>query len=78
MTRRQQYRNRRAKHRASQERLEAALDAVIPSLELPPSETFQAVLAYAIDGLVAQGTVSKKEQALWLVSDALTKRGIIG
>ncbi len=78
MTRLQQYRIRRAKLRTSQERLETALDAVIPSLELSPSEAFQAVLAYAIDGLVAQGTVSKKEQALWLVSDALTKRGIIG
>ncbi len=78
MTRLQQYRIRRARQRTSQERLEAALDAVIPSLELPPSEAFQAVLAYAIDGLVGQGTVYQKQQALRLVSDALTKRGIIG
>ncbi len=77
MTRLQQHRIRRAKQRASQARLEAVLDDVIPSLELLPSEALEAVLAYALDGLIAQGTVYKRDQALWFVSNALTKRGLI-
>ena len=77
MTRLQQYRVRQAKFRASQARLETALDPVIPSLEILPSEAFEAILAYAIDGLFAQGTVYRRDDALRLVSRALTKRGII-
>lgn len=78
MTRLQQARVRRAKLRATQTHLEAAFDDVIPSLSLPPSAAFEALLVYAIDGLVAQGTIQSKEQALYLVSKALTKHGMIG
>jgi hypothetical protein len=78
MTRLQQARAQKAKCRETQDRLEAALDDVIPTLSLPPSAAFEAVIAYGIDGLVAQGTVRSKEQALMLVSRALTTRGLIG
>ncbi|WP_267427858.1 hypothetical protein [Methylobacterium sp. GC_Met_2] len=78
MTRLEQARARRAKLRVSQDHLEAALDDVIPTLSLAPTAAFEAVLAYAIDGLVAQGTFRNKEQALWWVSRALSKRGLIG
>lgn len=78
MTRLQQARVRQAKLRATQDRLEAALDVVIPTLELPPSAAFKAIIAYGVDGLVAQGTVYDKEQALAYVSRVLTKHGLIG
>lgn len=78
MTRLEHHRVRRAKFRATQAQLEAILDDVIPSLLLPPSAAFEALLVYAIDGLVAQGTMQSKEQALYLVSKALTKHGMIG
>lgn len=78
MTRLEQHRDRRAKIRATQTQLEAALDDVIPNLSLPPSAAFEALLVYSIDGLVAQGTVRSKQQALYLVSKALTKHGMIG
>lgn len=78
MTRLQQSRARQAKHRVTQDRLEAALDDVIPTLELGPSAAFEAVLAYAIDGLLIQGTIHSQRQALGFVSRALSKRGIIG
>ena len=78
MTRLQQARTRRAKLRVSQDQLETALDVVIPNLPVLPSAAFEAVLAYAIDGLVAQGTLRDKEQALVWVSRALTKHGMIG
>lgn len=77
MTRLQQHRAQRAKCQQAQTHLETALDNVILSLELQPSAAFEAVLAYAVDGLVALGTVRSKDQALYLVSKALTKRGII-
>ncbi|WP_267422492.1 hypothetical protein [Methylobacterium sp. GC_Met_2] len=78
MTRLQQARVRRAKLRVSQDHLEIALDEVIPKLSIPPSEAFEAVLAYSIDGLVAQGTLRDKDQALALISRVLTKHGMIG
>ena len=78
MTRLQQTRAQRAKCRATQDQLEAALDDVIPTLSLPPSAAFEAIIAYGIDGLVAQGTVRSKDHALGLVSRALSMRGIIG
>lgn len=78
MTRLQQARAQKAKYRETQDRLEAALDDVIPTLSLPPSAGFEAVIAYGIDGLMAQGTVHSKEQALRLVSRALSMRGMIG
>ena len=77
MTRLQYHRVRQAKFRASQDRLETALDNVIPSLGILPSEAFEAVVVYAMDGLVAQGTVCTRDEALSFVSRALTKRGII-
>ncbi|WP_342111025.1 hypothetical protein [Methylobacterium sp. SI9] len=78
MTRLEQARRRRTKLRVSQNQLETALDVVIPQLPIPPSAAFEAVLAYAIEGLVAQGTLHNKEQALVWVSRALTKHGMIG
>ncbi|GJD30573.1 hypothetical protein PMNALOAF_1820 [Methylobacterium adhaesivum] len=78
MTRLEQYRDRRAKLREAQTQLEATLDDVIPSLSLQPSAAFEALLAYAVDGLVAQGTMRSKQQALYLISKALTKHGMIG
>ena len=78
MTRLEQARARHAKLRVSQDRLEAALDKVIPTLSVNPSAAFEAMLAYAIDGLIAQGTIRRREEALWFVSRALCKRGIIG
>lgn len=78
MTRLQQARSRRAKLRFAQAQLEAALDQVIPSLSLSPSAGFEALLIYAIDGLIAQGAIYDREQALRFVSKALNKRGLIG
>lgn len=78
MTRLRQERARRAKLRETQNRLEAILDEVIARSPLSPSEAFEAVLAYAIDGLVVQKRLRNKTQALEWVSHALTKRGLIG
>ena len=78
MTRLQQHRAQQAKCQQAQTQLKATFDNVIPSLGLQPSAAFEALLAYAVDGLVAQGTVRSKEQALYLVSKALTKHGMIG
>ena len=62
MTRLQQARLRRAKLRSARDQLEAALDGVIPRLPLSPSAAFEALLIYAIDGLVAQGTVRARSR----------------
>ena len=61
-----------------QVRLEAALDNVIPTLPLPPSKAFAAILNYAIDGLILQGAVSRREDVFAYVSCVLSKRGMIG
>ena len=78
MTRLQQYRAQQAKCQEAQTHLATAFDNVIPSLGLQPSAAFEALLAYAVDGLVAQGTVRSKEQTLYFVSRVLAKRGMIG
>jgi hypothetical protein len=77
MTRLQQARIRQAKLRLMRVRLEAALDNVIPTLPLSPSAALEAVLSYAIDGLVAQGTIYNRTQAIGFVMQALSKRGIV-
>jgi hypothetical protein len=77
MTRLQQARLRRAKLRVAQAQLESALDDVIPNLPLSPSASFEALLIYALDGLIAQGAICDGEQAVRFVSQALTKRGLI-
>lgn len=78
MTRLEEARIRQAKRRATQEQLEAALDGIIPNLNLPPSKAFEALLDYAVGGLVAQRTIKRKDCAVWLVLAALRKHGITG
>jgi hypothetical protein len=78
MTRLQQARLRRAKLRVAQAQLEAALDGVISNLRVTPAVGFEVLIIYALDGLMAQGVVNDREQALHFVARALSKRGLMG